>query len=132
MIRKNIYSIITLLSIVFTCINYSQSTQSQNIQHVKVQEFISKIQDSTVVVVDVRSAKEHAAGFIPRTNLNIDVMGSDFEEQVSTQIPNSSVVAIYCRSGNRSKRAAEILDRMGYEVIELDHGYKAWLEYNKQ
>ncbi len=105
---------------------------SPHVRHVDVKEFMQVVQDSSVVVVDVRTCDEFAAGCIPGTKLNIDVMETDFKNQVEEKIPRKSVVAIYCRSGNRSKRAGRILSEMGYEVIELDNGYKEWLKYNKR
>ncbi|WP_286006501.1 rhodanese-like domain-containing protein [Ligilactobacillus aviarius] len=35
-------------------------------------------------------------------------------------------VALYCRSGRRSKKAAELLSKAGYEVYELDSGFHGW------
>ncbi|MBR3847625.1 MAG: rhodanese-like domain-containing protein, partial [Alistipes sp.] len=35
-------------------------------------------------------------------------------------------VALYCRSGRRSKMAAERVAKAGYEVIELDGGVLSW------
>ena len=37
-------------------------------------------------------------------------------------------VALYCRSGKRSKKAAAILSEKGYKVYELDKGFNAWQE----
>ncbi|MCI6460778.1 MAG: rhodanese-like domain-containing protein, partial [Prevotella sp.] len=36
------------------------------------------------------------------------------------------IIAINCRSGKRSKNAARILVKNGYEVIELDSGFNGW------
>ena len=102
-----------------------------NVKHVDVMEFIQTTQGEDVVVVDVRSAQEHAAGAIGSDDLNIDVMADDFEVRVDELIPAGKTVAIYCRSGNRSKKAAEILARKGYRVVELNHGYKAWMKYQQ-
>ena len=35
-------------------------------------------------------------------------------------------MAIYCRSGRRSQKAARILTERGFTVIELDGGLNAW------
>lgn len=37
-------------------------------------------------------------------------------------------MALYCRSGKRSKKAAAILSEKGYKVYELDKGFNAWQE----
>ena len=42
-----------------------------------------------------------------------------------------NTIALYCRSGNRSKRAASSLSSKGYRVIELATGYNGWLQAGK-
>jgi GntR family transcriptional regulator len=49
-------------------------------------------------------------------------------EDAFKQLDKAYTVAVYCRSGNRSKDAAKMLSLMGYNVVELDNGYKAWVE----
>lgn len=99
---------------------------------VDVTEFTQVIAEKDVVLLDVRTADEHAAGHIDGTSLHIDVLKEDFEEQALAQIKKGSTVALYCRSGNRSKRAASILAANGYKVIELATGYNGWVETTKQ
>ena len=78
-----------------------------------------------VQLVDVRTPGEYANGHLPDA-ININVNDADLEAQ-ATQLNKARPVAIYCRSGNRSKRAANILTNMGYKVIELDAGYVGWV-----
>ena len=78
-----------------------------------------------VQLVDVRTPGEYANGHLPNA-ININVNDSAFEAQAA-QLNKARPVAIYCRSGNRSKRAANILTNMGYKVIELDAGYVGWV-----
>jgi rhodanese-related sulfurtransferase len=46
-------------------------------------------------------------------------------------LPKDKSVALYCRSGNRSKRAAKILAENGYDVVELATGYNGWVAAGK-
>jgi len=39
---------------------------------------------------------------------------------------------VNCRSGKRSKNAAAILTKNGYQVIELDSGFNGWLAAGKE
>lgn len=41
-------------------------------------------------------------------------------------------IALYCRSGKRSKKAAAILSQKGYKVYELDKGFIGWKEAGKE
>jgi len=57
--------------------------------------------------------------------VNIDVKSDDFDKQITT-LDVSRPVAVYCRSGRRSKVAAARLSKAGYEVIELNNGILSW------
>lgn len=96
-------------------------------QSVGAESFSAIAENNQAVLVDVRTADEYAEGHLADA-VNIDVLKSDFEARVAQAIPAGSSVAIYCRSGNRSKRAAEMLLAKGYSVIELSVGYNGWVE----
>jgi rhodanese-related sulfurtransferase len=100
--------------------------QTNNFKSVEVEEFAKIIKGSKVTVLDVRLPQEYDEGYIPGTDFNIDVLEANFTEVALEKIPKDKPVALYCRSGNRSKTAARILSEKGYEVIELGKGFRAW------
>ena len=79
------------------------------------------------ILIDVRSAEEHATGFIPGTDLNIEF--SDIRARhrdIGAQIEDHLVV--YCQSGHRSNIAAEALADLGYRhVYNVTGSMNAWL-----
>ncbi|MFQ9809799.1 MAG: rhodanese-like domain-containing protein [Segatella copri] len=81
--------------------------------------------------LDVRTAEEFANGHI-RGAINIDVLKSDFEQKAAATLPKSKTIAVNCRSGKRSKNAAAILTKNGYQVIELDSGFIGWQAAGKE
>ena len=87
-------------------------------------EFAREIAKSGVQLVDVRTAEEYAGGHIPNA-VNMDVLSSDFAEKIAT-LDKERPVALYCRSGRRSKTAAEQAANLGYKVVELDGGINSW------
>ena len=87
--------------------------------------FADSIDNPGVQLVDVRTPKEFAAGNIPGS-VNIDVQTGKFGETASAILDRAYTVAVYCRSGNRSKKAAKILCGKGYEVYELSTGITGW------
>ncbi len=98
---------------------------------VNTEEFRQVLEEAGTVVLDVRTAAEHREGCIPGTDLNIDVKGQDFIEKVREKIPAGAKVAVYCRSGKRSKLASKLLCANGFEVIELASGYNGWVADEK-
>jgi rhodanese-related sulfurtransferase len=81
-------------------------------------------------LVDVRRQEEFDAGHIEKAVL-IDVLESGFLKKAESLLDKSRPVAVYCRSGKRSKDAAEKLTKAGYKVYDLDSGYLGWIDYVK-
>ena len=94
-------------------------------QSVAVATFAEIIQDSNVVLLDVRTQSEYEVGHIPNAIL-IDVTQDDFLPKCKQQLPLDKTIALYCRSGNRSKKAAQLLSQEKYKVVELNTGFNSW------
>ena len=79
-------------------------------------------------LIDVRSPEEHAGGFIPGTDLNIDF------REIKTRhreigVPVAEHIVVYCQSGHRSNIAAETLADLGYtHVYNVRGSMNAWVE----
>lgn len=81
-------------------------------------------QPGNFVIVDVREADEYAAGHIANAVL---VPLSNLEKAVMEKIPDKTqMLLVYCRSGRRSKIAAEKLAKMGYTNIKEFGGIIDW------
>lgn len=119
-----------LLSLTASCtMKFSKETYGEGkILSVTASVFADSIDNPGVQLVDVRTPDEFAAGNIPGS-VNIDVLTGHFGETAATMLDKAYAVAVYCRSGNRSKNAAKTLSMMGYNVVELDGGYNDWVEY---
>ena len=106
--------------------------QTNDFKIVDANEFAKYIQDKNVTVLDVRTPAEHAEGYIPGTDFNIDVLEDSYSKIATEKLPKDKPVALYCRSGNRSKKAARILVDKGYEVVELGTGFRGWVAAGKK
>ena len=62
----------------------------------------------------------------------LDVMDDSFASMADSLLQKDKPVAVYCRSGKRSKKAANILSEKGYKVFELDKGFNSWQEAGKE
>ncbi|MGN1233390.1 MAG: rhodanese-like domain-containing protein [Candidatus Cryptobacteroides sp.] len=87
--------------------------------------FAEVLKDTTVQLVDVRTPEEFAEGHIPEA-LNINVMSEDFIDLAISALDKKRTVAVYCRSGRRSKNAAGQLIKEGFNVVELEGGFLGW------
>ena len=107
------------------------TAQQQNFESLDVDAFEKVISDTSVVRLDVRSIDEYASGHIAKA-INIDVMKDDFTTKATSLLPKDKTIALYCRSGRRSKKAAGILVENGYKVIELNSGISGWINAQKE
>jgi phage shock protein E len=80
------------------------------------------------VLIDVRSPEEHATGYIPGTDLNIDFREMKARHREMGAQPGDHIV-VYCQSGHRSNIAAETLADLGYShVYNVSGSMNAWQE----
>ncbi len=79
------------------------------------------------ILIDVRSEEEHAMGFIPGTDLNIDFREIKARHrEIGARLEDH--VVVYCQSGHRSNIAAETLADLGYRhVYNLTGSMDAWM-----
>lgn len=109
----------------------SCTAQTTDFKSLSVDEFEQTISDAAIVRLDVRTPQEYAQGHIVSA-INIDVQSSDFDVQASATLPKGKTIAVYCRSGKRSKKAAERLVKMGFDVAELNTGFNGWQQAAKE
>ena len=122
-----------IILIFVMCLSFSRLFgQTDNFKTVGADEFEELITNANVVVLDVRTEAEHAEGFIPGTHYNIDVLEETFTKVATETLPKDKPIALYCRSGNRSKSAARILTENGYQVVELGTGFRGWQSAGKE
>ncbi len=94
-------------------------------------EFSALIAQESTICLDVRTAAEYASGHIPGS-LHADVSHPDSFLLATDSLDRSKTIAVYCRSGKRSKKAARILVEKGHKVVDLDHGINGWMEQGGQ
>ena len=91
-------------------------------------EYLNKLmKERKAFLIDVRSSQEYEEGHI---NGAINLPVYNIEKQITKVIPNKNdVVILYCLTGNRSKKAKKILEKLGYtEVYNLKGGIeKIWV-----
>lgn len=121
-----------LLSLLLGVLGFAacSSAQSDSIKTVPAEEFAQIIKADSVVLVDVRTAGEYDAGHIENAR-NIDVLKDDFRSVATETLPKDRTIAVYCRSGKRSLKAAAILAKEGYKVVNLRGGWMEWTEYKR-
>lgn len=117
--------IVAMLSFFTTC-----CAQSDLVRSLNVAQFEKYLSESHRILLDVRTPKEYSQGHL-QDAVNVDVSSPNFADQIKAMLPQGQEVAVYCRSGKRSKNAAKVLSQMGLRVVELDRGISDWMAKGK-
>ncbi len=96
---------------------------------VDVEKF-DKLRSEGYTIIDVRTQEEYGEGHIEGAVL-INIYAPDFKEKISALDKNGKYL-VYCRSGNRSNRAAIYMNETGIkEALNLIGGIIAWKKAGK-
>ena len=130
---KKIVILTFLLATLFACGNAkTNSTETENtttsteqtpsVKVLSQENLATKMQDSNVVVIDVRTPQEVSSGYIKGADKFIDINGSNFQSEINN-LDKSKTYIMYCRSGARSGRAADYMIENGFtDVYNLSGG----------
>ena len=131
MMIKNIYFMFFVALFMFTMAACT-SQPKEKFKNLSADEFERMItEDTTVQCLDARTAEEYNEGHI-KGCVNIDVKKDTFAEYAEAMLDKKHAIAVYCRSGKRSRKAAHILVKKGYRVYNLDKGIENWKELGKE
>ena len=127
----------TIYMIFFVCtfsLGLWACTSKQKVEYKNLTsaQFEELIKSPNVQLVDVRTLAEHMEGHIPGS-LNINVKDEEgFPAAVDDLLDKGREVAVYCRSGRRSRTAADLLVKKGFKVYNLDKGILNWMEEGRE
>ena len=118
--------ILFLAVMLFTaCAHTKENDQGAAYMNITAEE-AKQIMDTEegYVILDVREQDEYDAGHIPGTIL---ISYTQIEEKAKGMLPDKDqLILVYCRSGRRSKIAAEALAELGYTNIKEFGGIIDW------
>jgi rhodanese-related sulfurtransferase len=135
--RKIIFSAMLGVALLTGACSNAQNQSDENVQtagvinkDIDVKEFADGAYQDNVLLLDVRTDGEFAGGHLEGAT-QIDYSKSNFEAKIK-ELDRDQPVYVYCRSGNRSGRAARIMKGLGFkEVYNLEGGILAWQRKGK-
>lgn len=81
-------------------------------------------------IIDVRTPEEAAEGHLVGAS-TINYLSPDFASQL-TDLNKKGTYLLYCRTGSRTRKAADAMQKMGFKhVYMLEGGITAWKEAEK-
>ena len=104
------------IGIFIFCCNQSDNIESN--------DAIMLLNNSDYYFLDVRTIKEHKNKSIPRTDC---IPVQNLEQRIEELDKHrKKKIIVYCRSGNRSATAAKILNKCGFNAINMIGGMNGW------
>ena len=125
MIKKWSLLILGLLLLLTACSSPTKNNQEMVFLNITAEE-ARKLMDSEKdrIILDVRSREEYDQGHIPGAILIPD---TEIEAKAADLLPDKDqLILVYCRSGRRSKLAAQSLADLGYTNIREFGGILDW------
>ena len=99
--------------------------QTNSYRQISMDEAVTMMaEESGYIILDVRTPEEFAEKHIPNAiNVPNETIGTD---EISQLPDKNQLIMVYCRSGRRSKEAAEKLVKLGYTNIVEFGGIIDW------
>ena len=116
---------ILLSALMFTGCAGTSNNQPNTYRQINMDEAVTMMaQETGYIILDVRRVDEFAAGHIPGAiNVASESIGTD---EIPELPDKNQLIMVYCRSGRRSKEAAEKLVKLGYTNIVEFGGILDW------
>ena len=133
MLKRILPMLLAMIFVLSGCGESDDGLQDYIYENISMSEGIDRMKsDKDYILLDVRRADEFEAGHIPgAVNLPNEEIGT---EEIPSLPDKAKTIYIYCRSGNRSRQAADKLLALGYtNIIEFGGiiDYTGELEYGK-
>ncbi|MCG2419280.1 rhodanese-like domain-containing protein [Aequorivita sp. F47161] len=122
---KKLFFVFGLTTLLFFTACKENST-AQEVTVISPEEVYNAVRDSgNLQLIDVRTKEEYGEDHL-ETAQNICVTDDDFREKVA-KLNKDEPVYLYCRSGKRSAKAAQIMKEMGFkEIYDMEGGFLNW------
>jgi rhodanese-related sulfurtransferase len=122
--RKNGTSIPLLLLLAALVLSACASASPAQVTLIGPQDYKAQFgQGADHELIDVRTPQEFAGGHIQGAiNIPVESLAGRLDE-----VPQGKPIVVYCRSGNRSATAADILVQNGYQSVFDLGGIQDWI-----
>lgn len=126
---KNTFVLFALF-FVLSSTSFAQTAAKDSIQVLSIAQFEKMATKKKSKIIDVRTPEEVAEGHLADAT-TINFLSPDFTSQVAG-LNKKGTYLLYCRSGARTRKAADAMQKMGFKhVYMLEGGINAWKEAGK-
>lgn len=120
---KTLLPIIAIIAIALVIMFINSSKQSADTV-LSPDGFKQKVQETPGVVIDVRTKGEYEGGHLKLADYNYDLMSGEFKVKMDS-LDKDKTYYLYCRSGNRSGKALDMMKSNGFENVYNIGGFSS-------
>ena len=125
--KKSMVLLMTAIMLITAGCGKSEAEREEKAMFQKITMEEAKVmmaEQENYILLDVRTQEEYQNGHIPGA---ICVPNEEIGSTEPEELPDKEqLILVYCRSGNRSKQAAEKLAKLGYRNIVEFGGINDW------
>lgn len=125
--KKRSRFLVMILAFSLICVGCSDTDNSNTITYEQISQDEAKaLMESEIdyIIIDARTQSEYDEGHIPGAIL---IPEHEIATRAENELPNKNqLILVYCRSGRRSKIAAEELVKLGYTNVKEFGGIIDW------
>ena len=127
MLKRNKYFLLMLFALTFPfalagCSSGSGEASYEQISGAEAKALMDR--ESGYIIIDARTQEEYDLGHIPGAIL---IPEYEIADRAEAELPDKDqLILVYCRSGRRSKIAAEELVKLGYTNVKEFGGIIDW------
>ena len=123
---KHSISYLILILVTTLLLSCQNKTAESTIKVIDSEEMKIMLQDDQVQLVDVRTVKEFNEHYIKGAE-NI-VYDDNFKRKLD-KLKKDKPIIVYCRSGRRSAKCTDIMEKQGFtKIYELKGGITQWMK----
>ena len=112
--------------IIITAFTLGVNAQNSKHQILDKATYQDSLVQPNVTLIDVRTSEEYESGHLDKAQ-NIDFLNEELFITEIEKFDKSQPIYIYCRSGNRSGKAATLMQELGFQnIYDLEGGYLNW------
>ena len=117
--------ILFIVNVTLIACEKQTNDETEAVYH-KIEPELAKkmMEESSVIILDVRTSEEYNEGHIPGAILIPDYEILETAEEILKD--KNQTILVYCRSGNRSRKAANNLLYLGYQNVYDFGGIIDW------
>ena len=101
----------------------SHNNVTHEVAFIDGEKVYQMIKNKDTYIIDVREDYEYKSGHIPNS---YNIPFGDINSISLNNFSHTSTIIVYCRSGNRSNTAANLLIKLGYENVYDMGGITNW------